>query len=274
MAPDKPIEVVHVSTGGAIAARHSLELGPGATARIIETHRGTAGAAYQANIVLGGQIKEGATVAYAKVQADTLDAQHIGTTMLSLAPGGQLDHLAVTTGAAVSRSQVYLHTGGENTRAGLWGATMIGGRQHADATLVIEHATGGAATRVLYKGAIDGESEGVFQGKVIVARDAQKTDAKMTSRALLLSENAQFAAKPELEIYADDVQCGHGATSGQIDPNELFYLMARGVPRHEAERLLVEAFLDDAVDRLGDGAIATPLKALASDWLAKRGGTA
>jgi Fe-S cluster assembly protein SufD len=152
---------------------------------------------------------------------------------------------------------------------------MIGQRQHADATLVIDHATGGATTRVLYKSAIDGEAEGVFQGKVIVERDAQKTDAKMTSRALLLSETAQFSAKPELEIYADDVQCGHGATSGQIDPNELFYLMARGVPRHEAERLLVEAFLDDAIDRLGDGALAVPLKAMVSDWLARRGsGTA
>jgi Fe-S cluster assembly protein SufD len=93
----------------------------------------------------------------------------------------------------------------------------------------------------------------------------------MTSRALLLSESAQFAAKPELEIYADDVQCGHGATSGQIDPNELFYLMARGVPRREAERLLVEAFLDDPIDRLGDGALAVPLKALVGDWLARRG---
>jgi Fe-S cluster assembly protein SufD len=217
-------------------------------------------------------VRKGATVGYTRVQADAPDSVHIGTTMLGQAQGAQLDHLAVTAGASVSRSQIYLNTGGEQTRTGLWGVTMIGGRQHADATLVIDHATPGAGTRVLYKSAIDGESEGVFQGKVIVERDAQKTDAKMTSRALLLSENAQFSAKPELEIYADDVQCGHGATSGQIDPNELFYLMARGVPRHEAERLLVEAFLDDAIDRMGDGTLAVPLKALVSDWLGRRGG--
>jgi Fe-S cluster assembly protein SufD len=268
---DKPIEIAHVSTGGAIAARHGLDVGAGATVRLIETHRGAAASAYQTNIATGGMVGEGATVGYAKVQADAPDAIHIGTCMLGLAKAAQLDHLAVAAGAAVSRSQMYLHTGGEQTRAGLWGVTMIGERQHADTTLVIHHAIGGGATRVLYKSAIDGEAEGVFQGKVIVARDAQKTDAKMTSRALLLSENAQFSAKPELEIYADDVQCGHGATSGQIDPNELFYLMARGIPRQEAEQLLVEAFLDDAIDHLGGGALAVPLKAMVSDWLASRG---
>jgi Fe-S cluster assembly protein SufD len=271
---DKPIEIVHVSTGAAIAARHALEVGAGATVRVVESHRGSLSSGYQTNIALGGTIAAGATVGYAKVQADAPDAIHLGTAMLSLSAAAQLDHLAVAAGAAVSRSQVYLLTGGERTRAGLWGVTMIGARQHADATLVIEHATGGAATRVLYKSAIDGEAEGVFQGKLVVARDAQKTDAKMTSRALLLSESAQFAAKPELEIYADDVQCGHGATSGQIDPNELFYLMARGVPRHEAERLLVEAFLDDGIDRQGDGGLAPPLRALVGAWLAKRGGAA
>ncbi len=268
---DKPIEFAHVSTGGAIAARHAFDVGQGATVRLIETHSGAARAAYQSNIVLGGTIGEGATVGFTKLQADSRDAQHIGTVMFGLSKGAQLDHLSVTAGAAVSRSQIYLATGGEQTRTGLWGVTMVGGRQHADATLVIDHLTGGASTRVLYKSAIDGESEGVFQGKIVVARDAQKTDAKMTSRALLLSETAQFSAKPELEIYADDVQCGHGATSGQIDPNELFYLMARGVPRPEAERLLVEAFLADPVDRMGDGALAAPLKALIGDWLSHRG---
>src|SRR6185369_14570287 len=118
----------------------------------------------------------------------------------------------------------------------------------------------------------DGSSTGAFQGLIVVEQPAQKTDGKMMTRTLLLSETAQFAAKPELEIYADDVQCGHGATSGQIDPNELFYLMARGVPRRAAERLLVEAFIDDAIDRLGDGAVGPPLKSLVSDWLARRGG--
>jgi Fe-S cluster assembly protein SufD len=267
----RPIELVHVATAGSVAARHRIEVGDGATLRLMETHHGIAGAACQVNVVTTVAVGANATVGYARLQSEGAGTIHVGTGVFDLGAGAALDHLTVTAGAAVSRSQVFLTTGGERTRAGLWGATMIGGRQHADATLVIDHALPGAATRVLYKSVVDGESEGVFQGKVIVERDAQKTDAKMTSRSLLLSERAEFAAKPELEIYADDVQCGHGATSGQIDPSELFYLMARGIPRHEAERLLVEAFLGEAVEAPGDGAVAAPLRAFVGRWLARRG---
>jgi Fe-S cluster assembly protein SufD len=166
---------------------------------------------------------------------------------------------------------MFISTGGDHTRLGLYGANMIGGRQHADTTLLIDHALGGANTRVLVKSVVDDEAEGVFQGKIVVEPDAQKTDAKMMSKALLLSETAEFDAKPELEIFADDVQCGHGATTGRIDAEQLFYLMARAVPRAEAERLLIEAFLDDAVDALGDEGLAPALKRIVSDWLAKRG---
>jgi Fe-S cluster assembly protein SufD len=148
---------------------------------------------------------------------------------------------------------------------------MIGGRQHADTTLLIDHALPGANTRVLVKNVVDDEARGVFQGKIIVEPGAQKTDAKMMSKALLLSDTAEFDAKPELEIFADDVQCGHGATSGRIDETQLFYLMARGVPQAEAERLLIEAFLDDAIDALGDEVIGTALKTTVTTWLNKRG---
>jgi len=110
----------------------------------------------------------------------------------------------------------------------------------------------------------------VFQGQIMVRPGAQKTNSKMMSQALLLSEEAEMDAKPELEIFADDVVCGHGATSGQIDRTMLFYLMARGIPRAQAERLLVEAFLAEAIDALGDAAIGDALKATASDWLAAR----
>jgi Fe-S cluster assembly protein SufD len=191
--------------------------------------------------------------------------------MLTLAQGTQFDHLTVTAGGVVSRSQMFLTTGGDHTRMGIHGAGMIGGKQHADMTLLIDHALPGANTRVLVKNVVDDEGRGVFQGKIIVEPGAQKTDAKMMSKALLLSDTAEFDAKPELEIFADDVQCGHGATSGRIDETQLFYLMARGVPQAEAERLLIEAFLDDAIDALGDEAIGTVLKRTVSAWLNKRG---
>ena len=268
----RPVEIVHVATGGASFARHALDVGAGASLKLIETHRGVAGTGYQTSVVMGGILGKGASLTYAKVQTEAADAIHYGAAMLGLSPAADLRHLMLNAGAAVARSDVYLTTGGEHGRAMLAGATMAGGRQHADNTLLIEHAQGGAMTRVLYKNVIDGEAEGVFQGKIIVDPDAQKTDAKMMSKALLLSPVAQFAAKPELEIFADDVQCGHGATSGQIDAEQLFYLMARGVPKAVAERLLIEAFLDDAIDALGDEAIGEALKRTVAGWLDARGG--
>lgn len=269
---DKPIEIVHIATGtGAVAARSSIAVGASAAVRIVETHRGPADTAYQTNIVNRIDVAAGSNVAWARLQADGDKAVHIGSTILNVAPGADVRHLSVTAGSATSRAQIFLATGGEHTKVGLHGATMLDGRQHADATLVIDHALGGANTRVLHKSVIDGDANGVFQGKIIVEPNAQKTDAKMMSQALLVSETASFSAKPELEIFADDVQCGHGATSGQIDETQLFYLMARGVPQPEAERLLIEAFLDDAIDALGDEAIGDVLKRTVTAWLERRG---
>lgn len=270
-ASGKPLEILHLSTGtGAVSARSRMEIGAGSHVAIIETHRGSSDAAYQTNVFMQVDIASRARVSYARFQAEGANAIHIGSTILNVAEGTQLSHLSVAAGAAVSRSQIFLTTGGASTKVALNGATMIGGRQHSDGTLLIDHALPGANTRVLYKSVIDGNADGVFQGKVIVEPDAQKTDAKMMSKALLVSETAAFSAKPELEIYADDVQCGHGATSGQIDDTQLFYLMARGVPRAEAERLLIEAFLDDAIDGLGHEGVAEALKRQVSAWLEKR----
>ena len=118
-----------------------------------------------------------------------------------------------------------------------------------------------------FKAAMDGQSQGVFQGKIIVEPGAQKTDSKMMSRALLLSETAEFANKPELEIFADDVVCGHGATCGRIDENMLFFLRSRGIEKAEAERMLVQAFLADAIEMIGDDGIVTALEARTGRWL-------
>ena len=121
-------------------------------------------------------------------------------------------------------------------------------RQHVDTTLVLDHAIGHCQSRELFKSVLDDESRGVFQGKIIVRPDAQKTDARMMTQALLLSDAAEADNKPELEIFADDVQCGHGATAGALDENLKFYLMARGIPEKEAEALLIQAFVGEAVE--------------------------
>jgi Fe-S cluster assembly protein SufD len=271
-AVDKPIEIQNIVTGaGAAAVRNRVTIGGGASVKILETHRGAAGVAYQSNALTRVDAGANTTVGYARLQAEGDRAVHIGTTILDLAAPAEFKHLSVTAGSAVSRSQIFLTTGGDKVKVGLYAANMIGGKQHADSTLLIDHALPGANTRVLYKSVVDGEASGVFQGKIIVEPDAQKTDAKMMSQALLVSETAAFSAKPELEIYADDVQCGHGATSGQIDETQLFYLLARGIPLAEAERLLIEAFLDDAIDALGDEAIGEALKRTVTEWLERRG---
>ncbi|MEJ0012593.1 MAG: Fe-S cluster assembly protein SufD [Bauldia sp.] len=274
VAIDKPLEILHISTGAeahASAVRSAIRIGAGANLKVIETFRGPDGVAHQVNATTEISVGKGATVAWTRLQAEGDWTQHLGTTLLSLAAGARFDHLTVTAGASVSRSQVFLTTGGNQTRLGIYGVTMIGGRQHADTTLLIDHALPGATTRVLVKSAVDDEAQGVFQGKIVVEPDAQKTDARMMSKALLLSDSGEFDAKPELEIFADDVQCGHGATSGRIDDEHLFYLMARGVARAEAERLLIEAFLDEAIDAMDDGAIGTALKRTVTAWLNKRG---
>ncbi|MEJ0098151.1 MAG: Fe-S cluster assembly protein SufD [Bauldia sp.] len=274
VALDKPLEILHLSTAvvpHSIAVRNAVHIGADAMLKIVETYRGPAGIAHQVNAVTQIAVGRGATVGYARLQAEGDATLHLGTTTLTLADGARFDHLTVTVGAAVSRAQMFVTTGGDHTRLGIHGAGMIGGRQHADVTLLIDHALPGANTRVLVKNVVDDEAVGVFQGKIIVEPDAQKTDAKMMSKALLLSPTAQFVAKPELEIFADDVQCGHGATSGQIDESQLFYLMARGVPQAEAERLLIEAFLDEPIDALDDEAIGAALKRTVSAWLNRRG---
>jgi Fe-S cluster assembly protein SufD len=173
-------------------------------------------------------------------------------------------------GAAVSRHQVFALLAGENTNARVNGATMIKGGQHADSTLVVEHAAPHCESRELFKTAIDGDSTGVFQGKIIVPHHAQKTDGRMMSAAILLSEGGTMNNKPELEIFADDVQCGHGATCGQLDEDLLFYLMARGLPRKEAESLMVQAFLGEAIEFVEDQDLHDVLVGVVEDWLRAR----
>jgi Fe-S cluster assembly protein SufD len=147
---------------------------------------------------------------------------------------------------------------------------MINGREHADTTLVVEHAAPHCESRELFKTVIDGEATGVFQGKIIVQQKAQKTDGRMMSAALLLSEGGAMNNKPELEIFADDVQCGHGATCGQLDEDLLFYLMARGLPKAEAESLLVQAFLGEAIETVEHEGVREALIGTVEAWLRAR----
>ena len=151
-----------------------------------------------------------------------------------------------STGAALSRSQIYAAFTGEGSTLDVSGALLMRGHQHCDTTLLVEHRVPRCTSRELFKAVLDDEARGVFQGKIIVSPGAQKTDGKQMAQALLLSETAEFDAKPELEIFADDVVCGHGSTSAELDEDLLFYLRARGIPEAEARALLIEAFVGEA----------------------------
>jgi Fe-S cluster assembly protein SufD len=150
------------------------------------------------------------------------------------------------------------------------GASLLNGRQHADTTMVVDHAAVGGQSREVFKTVLDDESRGVFQGKIIVQPGAQQTDAKMASHALMLSEEAEADHKPELEIFADDVQCGHGATAGELDEDLLFYLKARGIPAAEAEALLIQAFVGDAIEGIEHAGLREALIEGVAAWLKTR----
>jgi Fe-S cluster assembly protein SufD len=266
----RPIEIIHVVTETrpvGVYVRNVVSVGRGASVRVVECHRGPAEVAYQTNVVTELMLREEARAVWAKLQAEGDSALHVGTLTARLERNATLDHLTISAGAAASRSQIFLGVEGEGAQAALNGTTMIGGTQHADLTLGIDHLAPGAKTRVLYKNVARGKATGAFQGKIFVHREAQKTDAKMMNRTLLLSDEASFAAKPELEIWADDVQCGHGSTSGRIDDEMLFYFLSRGIPRAEAERLLVVAFLSESIEALGDPELIAALEPAVERWL-------
>jgi Fe-S cluster assembly protein SufD len=273
-APERPIHLRFLNGGAAAfsaASRVLVVIGKGASVTLIETHEGTDGLAYQPNVVVEIVAEDGATVRHLRVNAEGDGALALSTLAVRLGAHVAFDTVNVTVGAGVSRHQVFLTCAGEGTNVRINGATMLKGRQHADTTLLVEHVAPRCQSRELFKTVADHEGTGVFQGKIIVQAQAQKTDARMMSAALLLSEGAAMNNKPELEIFADDVQCGHGATCGALDENLLFYLMARGLPRVEAESLLVQAFLGEAIEVVEHEAAREALVELVSRWLTSRG---
>ena len=271
---ERPIHIVHCHAGKAPVASYARVLviaGTSARATIVESFVGPDAVAYQANSALELLLGDDSELALVRLQAEGDAALHLSTLVAEIGARAKFALHPVTVGAALSRFSVFLRFAGSGTDGKLAGANLLRRRQHADTTLVVDHAVPGCTSRELNKSALDGTSRGVFQGKIIVRHGAQKTDAKMATHALLLSEGAESDNKPELEIFADDVQCGHGATSGALDENLLFYLLARGIPRKEAEALLIQSFVGEALEAVSHAGLREALLARAADWLAERG---
>jgi Fe-S cluster assembly protein SufD len=246
---DTPVEFLFVTTDGnarAIAMRNHIDVAAGASATIIETHVGEGD--YLTNTVTEVFLGAGARLDRVKVELESRKATHLAHAIVSLGQDSILRDATLTSGAQLNRQNGTYTFNGTGGDARVSGAYLLDGTQHADTKLVIDHAVPNCTSRELFKCVMDGKSRGIFQGKAIVRPGAQKTDGKQSSHALLLSETAEFDAKPELEIYADDVVCGHGATSGDLNHDHMFYLKSRGIPEADARSLLITAFVSEAFD--------------------------
>jgi Fe-S cluster assembly protein SufD len=242
-----------------------------ARAMLIESHEGPPGSDYQVNAALELFVGDEAHVDHVKIINEGADALHVSTLAAAIGAHARFNAFTYTAGGAVVRNQLFLNFDGEGTVAGIRGATLLKGSQHADTTLVANHIARDCQSREVFKTVLDDEAHGVFQGRIIVRPHAQKTDAKMMTRALLLSDRAEADNKPELEIFADDVQCGHGATAGALDDELKFYLMARGIPEAEAEALLIQAFLGEAIEGIEHAGLREALMESVAAWLLARG---
>lgn len=267
-AVSKPIELVQVaSSAGAQATRSKVTVGTGASVRLLETFVGDTGEG-DINSVFDYHVADRAFLATTRLIVGSGAAARLFTTIATIGADAEFKSLGFIAGPRFARNQQFINFTGENSEAKIYGVTMAGGDDLADQTLVVDHAVPHCNSREFFKTVLDGRARGVYQGRINVAQHAQKTDGEMMTQALLLSEEAEMANKPELEIFADDVLCAHGATSGQIDEDLLFYLRARGIPEAEAKTLLVLAFLSEAIEEYGEDDVTEGLEARVRDWLA------
>ncbi|HEX3880170.1 MAG TPA: Fe-S cluster assembly protein SufD [Bryobacteraceae bacterium] len=247
---ETPIEITYDAGHAEGAAHHPRTLivvGAHAQCTVVETYRGQG--KYLTNAVTEIVAGEGAVIDHYKVQLESPEAYHVAMLQASLGRNANFSSHSISLGAALARNDAgaILSVGTEATLNGLY---IVNGSQHIDNHTVLDHAKPNGASHEVYKGILDGKSSAVFNGRIIVRQDAQKTDSKQTNKNLVLSDNATINTKPELQIHADDVRCTHGATIGQLDSESMFYLRSRGIPKREARSLLIYAFAQDIVDRI------------------------
>lgn len=271
----RPMHVIYFNDAGA-QVRNLILLGANAALTLLESHYGPADANYFVNqasdIVLGA----GAALSHVRDQAESLQASHFHYLNAQLDAGARYNGFTLTRGAHLSRNESCIQITDRHAQCSLNGAYLLNEKQTADTTSIMDHQAPDCQSRQLFRGVLDGQSRGIFQGLVRVRKAAQRTDAQQQIKALLLSPGAVQNSKPELEILADDVKCAHGATVGQIDEGALFYLRARGIPLAQARAMLIGAFLEDAVTQiegvasLDGGKIHNIISAVIDNWLAQQ----
>ncbi|MBR0910567.1 Fe-S cluster assembly protein SufD [Bradyrhizobium japonicum] len=267
-----PIQIIHIATASSASAfsRSQIAIGNGVRATIIESFVAAGAKAYQVNDVVILSVGDNADVAHIRLLDDAPDAVNVTSQFVTVGANTKLNFFNMTTGAAVSRLQGFITLAGEGSDLSVNGVNLLQKTEHGDTTLVVDHAVPNCISREVFRAVIDDRAHSVFQGRIIVRPDAQKTDGKMMTRALLLSDEAEADNKPELEIFADDVSCGHGATAGALDDSLLFYLKARGLPEKQAQALLIQAFVGEAIEQIADDGLREHVIGIAERWLERR----
>ena len=268
---EKPVRLRFVAAPGseplAYHPRVIVRLGAGSRLTLVESHEGPTEGVTWSNPFVDVQISERAALSHVKLQVEGEGAYHTALTEAALAGEGRYESHLLALGARLARHEIHVRFDGEGARCDLRGGYLARGSQHVDNTTVIDHAVPQCESREVYKGVLDDTARGVFQGRIIVRQDAQKTDGHQLSRTLLLSPKAEIDTKPELEIYADDVKCSHGATAGEPEADQLFYLRSRGLDRRTALALIVEGFMGELLDEIGDEPVRAAMAARVADWI-------
>jgi Fe-S cluster assembly protein SufD len=270
---DEPIHLLFVSTGSESSfvsmPRNLIVAGKNCQLSVVESYVSLANIPYLTNAVTEMVIGERAVIEHDKFQDESVNAFHIGTTHFQQHAGSNVVSNSVAVGGSIVRNTVTSVLAAEGIECTLNGLSLVTGQQLVDNHTAIDHAMPNCVSHELYKSVLDGKARGVFNGKIFVRKDAQKTDAKQTNKTLLLSDNATMDTKPQLEIFADDVKCTHGATVGQLDEEQVFYLRSRGMSLESARDILTVAFASDVVSRIHVDPLREQLDAIIQKRLRK-----
>jgi Fe-S cluster assembly protein SufD len=267
-AMDKLVELQSVQSGGQAHNRFIASFGAGSKATIVERHLGDDAHSGLSTSISALDLADGAEVTWVIVQQRGVSDQHLGQLSARLGAEAKLRIFVINAGGKLTRQELHVDVAGEGAHFDLRTVNLLAGDSHTDVTLTLGHNVAHTTSSEIVRNVVLDRARGVFQGQICVAQQAQKTDAQMACNTLLLSDDGEFSAKPELEIFADDVICAHGATVIDLDEDHLFYLMARGISEKAARGLLVNGFVDELIDELDDEALVEVLETLIEQWLA------
>ena len=268
-----PIYLIYVSTPAVAPImthpRNLIVLEEDSQATVVEQYVSVSpgGEAYLSNVVTEAVVGDNSVLDHYLIEQESMETCNVSTLRVQQGRSSNVASHTLLIGGGLVRNNVHPVLAGEGGECLINGLFMARGRQHMDNFMRVEHASPHCDSRQFYHGILDGRSHGVFSGRIIVHKDAQKTDAKQTNNNLLLSQEAQIDTKPQLEIYADDVKCTHGATIGQVDENAIFYLRSRGIAEEAARALLLFGFANESLERMKVTSIRTHLEALVAQWL-------